>query len=60
MMYEVIDTLCDITERQANLIRKMSEIMIQEGMKDDLEKLRAEIEKVESNRDLVEMRLRHI
>ena len=60
MMYEVIDILCDITERQANLIRKMSEIMIQEGMKDDLEKLRAEIEKVESDRDLAEMRLRHI
>lgn len=60
MMYEVVDTLCDITERQANLIRKMSEIMIQEGMKDDLEKIKKEIEKVESNRDLVEMRLRHI
>ena len=60
MMYEVIDILCDITERQANLIRKMSEIMIQEGMKDDLEKLIAEIEKVESDRDLAEMRLRHI
>ncbi len=60
MMYEVIDILCDITERQANLIRKMSEIMIQEGMKDDLEKLRAEIKKVESDRDLAEMRLRHI
>lgn len=60
MMYEVIDILCDITERQANLIRKMSEIMIQEGMKDDLEKLRAEIEKVESDRYLAEMRLRHI
>lgn len=60
MMYEVVDTLCDITERQANLIRKMSEIMIQEGMKDDLEKIKEEIEKVESNRDLVEMRLRHI
>lgn len=60
MMYEVIDTLCDITGRQANLIRKMSEIMIQEGMKDDLEKIKAEIEKVESDRDLTEMRLRHI
>lgn len=60
MMYEVVDALCDITERQANLIRKMSEIMIQEGMKDDLEKIKEEIEKVESNRDLVEMRLRHI
>lgn len=60
MMYEVIDTLCDITGRQANLIRKMSEIMIQEGMKDDLEKIKAEIEKVESDRDLTEMRMRHI
>lgn len=60
MMYEVIDTLCDITGRQANLIRKMSEIMIQEGMKDDLEKIKAEIEKVESDRDLAEMRMRHI
>lgn len=60
MMYEVIDTLCDITGRQANLIRKMSEIMIHEGMKDDLEKIKAEIEKVESDRDLAEMRMRHI
>lgn len=63
-LIEIVDSLCDVTQKLSDIVRKQANIIAQEkiagAMFPESEKLRGEIEETEKYMDMIEMKLRRI